>query len=157
MTCVKLPAEEFILSWPVLNPIYLFMTNYGPNLSFQDCFWFSIIHFWKVFRSILSFPGPRILPWPILNPIYPFLKGFEAQKITWKVLEHICPLLNCSKTLLTCSLMVILKMFLDNSLQWEYKLVPKSRMCVPLTVLFFYTYEIIYQFTDNAITSQYST
>jgi hypothetical protein len=58
--------------------------------------------------------------------------------INWRVVGHIYPSLNCSKTLLAFSLMEIWKMSLDNRVHWEYKLVQKSRMCASLPPLLLY-------------------
>lgn len=62
-----------LTTWPVFS-------SQQRNLSLHDRFLFSIIHSWKVFRPILSFPGSRILPWPVLSHIYPFLKDSETQQ-----------------------------------------------------------------------------
>jgi len=123
MTCIHFPAEEFILSWQFL------ILNYPFLKGFQT-------HF---ILSWLTYPSMTVS-----EPHLSFPERFwNSTIINWRVLGHIYPLLNCSKTLLVSSLMGIWKVFLHNRVNWKYKLVQRSRMCGPLSLLFLYMWNYI--------------
>lgn len=103
--------DLFILSWPVLSPIYPFMTVSDFHLSFPEKSWDPFILFWRVMRPTYPFMT-------FLNPIYPFLKASQTHlsfnESFW--------------THLVSSLKEIWNIFLDTTVHWAYRKLT-SPMC----------------------------